>query len=194
VPYPSQVDKETIVQQAQQMIEDEGLDHLSLSKLAAALGVKAPSLYRHVGNKLGLLRGVNLLTLEKLFAAMDQAQAETAVDTPEAQLLAILRAYRQFAHANPRAYMLAMANNNDDLRPDEDLLVQMVLPIQEIMAAITGPAQSLAALRGALALVHGFVMLELTDQLRRGGDLTEAFEQATQAYLRGWQQLISPEP
>jgi hypothetical protein len=48
-------------------------------------------------------------------------------------------------------------------------------------------AQSLAALRGLLALVHGFVMLEMNNQLRRSGSLEEAFTQSAAAYLRGWE-------
>ena len=57
------------------------------------------------------------------------------------------------------------------------------------MAKITGQKQSLPALRGALALVHGFVMLELKDQLQRGGDLTMAFDASVNAYLHGWKSI-----
>jgi hypothetical protein len=38
------------------------------------------------------------------------------------------------------------------------------------MAKISGEDQSLSSLRGALALVHGFVLLELKDQHPHGGD------------------------
>ncbi|HID53966.1 MAG TPA: hypothetical protein EYP41_18255 [Anaerolineae bacterium] len=70
---------------------------------------------------------------------------------------------------------------------DENILVQQILPIQEIIAGITGPKKSLAALRGALALAHGFVMLEINQQLQRGGNLNADFQQAVNAYLNGWQ-------
>ncbi|MCA9928831.1 MAG: TetR/AcrR family transcriptional regulator [Anaerolineales bacterium] len=187
MPYPAQVNREHIIRQAREMIEAEGTAKLSLAGLAAAFGIKAPSLYRHVGNKASLLRAVNLLTTEQLFAAMNGA-AETAVSDPHARLLAIFHAFRRFAHDNPNSYQLMMVNREDALRPDEDLLVQMVLPIQTYMAEICGEANSLAALRGALALVHGFAMLELNQQLRRGGDLDAAFTQSVTAYLKGWQQ------
>ena len=36
-------------------------------------------------------------------------------------------------------------------------------------------------------MLHGFVMLELNKQFRREGDLDEAFEQAIEAYVAGWQ-------
>jgi hypothetical protein len=54
------------------------------------------------------------------------------------------------------------------------------------MAEITGEAESLPALRGLLALMHGFVMLELAQQFRRGGDLDAAYDKAVRAYLNGW--------
>lgn len=168
------------------MIEAEGVAALSLAKLAGAFGIKAPSLYRHVGNKTGLLRAVNLLTTQMLFTAMHKAEAGAPTD-PTQRLLAILQAYRQFAHDNPNSYQLAMTNQDDELRPDENVLVQMVLPIQDIMIEISGEDNALTALRGALALVHGFAMLELNRQLRRGGDLDTAFTQSVKAYLAGWQ-------
>ena len=58
--------------------------------------------------------------------------------------------------------------------------------VQEIMARISGAENSLAALRGSLALTHGFITLELNGQFRRGGDLSETFDQIIRAYLAGW--------
>lgn len=185
MPYPSQISRDEIIDQAAAMITADGVDNLSMHKLSAALGVKAPSLYRYVGNKTELIRAVNLATLEQMFVMMDEA-ATASSGEPNEKLLAVFLAYRAFALANPRRYLLAY-HENDAYRSDEDLLVQMVLPIQGIMVALTGEVRSLTALRGALALVHGFVLLEINNQLRRGGDLDEAFRDAVQAYLRGWQ-------
>lgn len=186
MPYPSQVNTEIIVNTAWEMIEAEGVEQLSLGKLAEQLGVKAPSLYRHVGSKAGLMQAVNLLTAQRLITALNEAAA-TSAGNPEHQLTAVFNAYRNFAHENPNNYICAMTNNNDDYRPDENVVEQMVLPVQAIMEELTGEENSLAALRGALALIHGFVLLELNQQLRRGGSLDEAFQAATRAYLRGWQ-------
>ncbi len=184
MPYPSQVTRDTIVQQAWQMIEEEGVQQLSLNKLATSLNIKAPSLYRHVSSKADLLQAVNLLTLQKLFA--DIANAIPADSPPVEQMTAVLHAYRQFALAHPHTYELVY-QYNPPARPDEDILVQMILPIQEIAIDTAGPEKSLAALRGALALAHGFVMLEIKQQLQRGGDLDVDFQQAVNAYLNGWQ-------
>ncbi|MCP4424818.1 MAG: TetR/AcrR family transcriptional regulator [Chloroflexi bacterium] len=185
MPYPAQTTRQQIIQQAWEMVAANGAESLSLHKLAAALGVKAPSLYRHVKNKADVLQAVNLLTLRQLFDVM--AQAQTAAPTePTDRMMALLAAYRAFAHAHPHVYAFAFGDN-DAYRPEENVLLRMVLPIQAVMAEICGEADSLSALRGALALAHGFVMLELNNQLRRGGDLGEAFTQSAAAYLRGWQ-------
>lgn len=191
MPYPSQVDKAMVVEQAQQLIERDGLEALSLAKLAALLGIKAPSLYRHVGHKLELLRAVNQRTVEQLFAAMEAAQVN-APPAPHAQLVAILQAFRHFAHAHPQTYALLMALQTNGERPAEDLLIQLALPLQALIATISGEANSLAALRGALALAHGYVMLELNQQLRRGGDLDATYDQVITAYLAGWSTAGSP--
>ena len=185
MPYPTQVSKESIVQQAAILIEKDGVNALSLSKLATALGVKAPSLYRHVGNKNQLLQSVNLMTLQNLFTVMHEAIAQSQ-DDPFLQMEALSNAYRQFGHEHPQLYELAYTHKSEGLRPDEDLLTEMILPIQAIMAKISGEANSLAALRGILALIHGFTMLEINEQLQRGGDLNAAFAQSVRAYLHGW--------
>lgn len=185
MPYPSQVNRETIVAQAWQLIEEDGAENLSLSKLAASLGIKAPSLYRHVGSKAGLLQAVNLFTMQQLVHSLTQAAAQTG--NPSEQLAALLHTYRSFAQAHPHSYILAFTNNDESLQPDKHVLEQMALPLQSLMSAVSGEENSLAALRGAMALVHGFVLLELHGQLRRGGDLSLDFDLAVRAYLQGWQ-------
>ena len=121
MPYPGQVDHAQIVAQARAMIEAEGAEALSLHKVAAALGVKAPSLYRHVGGKAALLQAVNAGTVTQLFQALDDAGANHQ-DSPQGQLLAILQAFRRFAHAHPHSYILlftAQVARTRALRPSD---------------------------------------------------------------------------
>ncbi len=168
------------------MIREQGVDALTLAKLARALGVKAPSLYRHVASKQDLLVAINLDTLNDLFGVLATAGVDDTRPSSE-RLLAVLRALRQYGLAHPNLYQLAMTSSPGDGRPEEEVLVQMVLPLQALMADVVGEANSLSALRGAVALAHGFVMLEINQQLQRGGDLEAAFVASAEAYLRGWQ-------
>ncbi len=185
MPYPSQITEEAVIETAREMIEAHGVDNLSLHKLAAALGVKAPSLYRYFRNKMAVLRAVNDATFRGLVAAI---VAPLALDADaETKFVAIAHAFRDYAHAHPVTYGLAYTNTIDALRMDDDEQEEAVLPFQALMTEICGEADSLPALRGLWAMIHGFVALELAAQFRRGGDLDATFEQAVRAYLRGWQ-------
>lgn len=186
MPYPSQIDRDTIVATAREMIENEGAEQLSLRALADALGVKAPSLYRHVGNKDSLLQAVNTLTTRDLVQTI-RAAADPTLPVLE-QMVALAHAYRHFGHANAACYMLAYNSPADATRPDADEREQLVLPIQALISDIVGENQSFAAIRGAYAFLHGWVMLELMQQFERGGDLDAHFEQAFRAFLAGWSQ------
>jgi AcrR family transcriptional regulator len=184
MPYPSKINLEAIVQAARAMIEAQGVNKLSVNELAKRLGVAPPSLYRYVKHKTDLLRAVNEDTIAGIFRAIGPL-----LDAPGAahdRIIAITQAYRAYAHANPITYGMVYTNTIAELRPDEQEEEQGVLPFQALMAEITGEAESLPALRGLLALMHGFVMLELAQQFRRGGDLDAAYDKAVRAYLNGW--------
>jgi AcrR family transcriptional regulator len=184
MPYPSQIDRDTIISTARRMIETDGVDNVSLRAIAKKLGVSAPSLYRYMENKEALLRAVNEVTAREVVETMLNAISD---DAPlENQLITPIHVYRQYAHANPITYELLYSNRVSELRPDEDELEQSVLPLQALFAQWAGEENSLIALRGAFAFVHGWVMLEIAGQLRRGGDLHVHFEAAYRAYLAGW--------
>lgn len=184
MPFPSKISLESIVEMAIEMIEAEGVEKLSVNVLAQRLGVKTPSLYRYISNKTKLLQAVNAETFRALFRHLGP-QLDMPGDT-ETHILALSQSYRSFAHSRPITYGLAFTNTIPELYPDPDEQIHAVLPIQELMAQLSGEAQSLTALRGLLALIHGFVMLEMAGQLQRGGDLNIAFTDSVQAYIRGW--------
>ncbi len=184
MPYPAQINREVILTAACELIESEGMAHLSLNQLAKILGVKTPSLYRYMDSKTALLRAVNETTFKGLFAAITPL-LDTPGDAP-LRIMGIANAYRAYAHQHPVTYGLAYTNTIAELRPDPAEQERAVIPFQALMAEICGEADSLPALRGLLALIHGFVMLELAGQLQRGGDLDAAYTQSIRAYLAGW--------
>ena len=184
MPYPAQINPDRILEKAREMVEAGGAGQLSLHALAGALGVKAPSLYRYFPSKTDLLRALNLQTIRQMTASMREVASE-GVDA-RMRLLAMSRAWRVFAHTNPMTYALAFTHTNPELRPADQLLEALAIPIQQVMAEISGEEGSLAALRGLWALLHGFMLLELSGQFRRGGDLEAAFVQSVEAYLNGW--------
>lgn len=184
MPYPSQLDYEALIEKASELIETEGLAQLSLSKLAGEFGVKAPSLYKYVKNKAELLRAVNLRTAEKLTLEIVNCVPPDA--EPIDQALYVTRTYRDFAHQNPRVYSLAFSHQDAENRPDPTELEALAKLLQAIMVQYVGEENSLSALRGLFALVHGYVSLELNEQFQRGGDLDATYNMVVRAYLAGW--------
>ncbi len=182
MPYPTKLTPDTIIQQAWSQIDRDGVEAFSLHKLAAHFNVKTPSLYRYI-NKVELLRAVNVETSRRLFAELypllntDQSPVERAQHVAEV--------YRAFAHRHPHTYSLLFTNVIDDLRPDDAEQEQNVIPLEGLMADIVATHDVLPALRGLLALIHGFVMLELAQQLRRDNNVEHAFKFSIEAYLRG---------
>lgn len=64
---------ERIVQEALALLDEEGLDGVTLRRLAARLGVQAPTLYWHVHNKADLLARLGDAILAPLGALPDPA-------------------------------------------------------------------------------------------------------------------------
>ena len=185
-PYPAQTNRDAIIKTAGMLIEREGVDGLLLSQVAAELGIKSPSLYRHFSSKAALIQAIIEHTFDQLYEAYEGV-LQNKNDSPEERLLDIFHAHRDFARTNPNTYILAYTATAPELRTDPVKLERQAVSIQKIMSQISGEQQSLSALRGALALVHGYVMLELKNQFQRGGDLRLAFEDSVRAYLRGWE-------
>lgn len=184
MPYPVQITYDSILETARTMIEQSGAEELSLHKLAAALGVKAPSLYRYFNSKTALLQAINTVTVQELSAALQEAADRTG-GSAEERLLAIAHAFRAYAHAHPAAYLLMYGTNDPNIRPDDALLPALALPLQAVFAEAAGEANGLHAMAGGWALLHGFVMLELNAQFRRLDDADTAFEASVRAYLAG---------
>jgi hypothetical protein len=99
--------------------------------------------------------------------------------------MAVGGAYRLFVHQYPATYQLAYAST-PEIRPDAATLEAMAIPIQRVMARLSGDDESLTALRGMWALIHGFVMLEINGHFQRGGDLEADFFRSLEVYVEGW--------
>lgn len=68
------LDREAILDAAVELLDRDGLDGLSMRKLAGVLGVEAMSLYNHVAGKDALLDGIH----ERILLALDPLPATRA--------------------------------------------------------------------------------------------------------------------
>lgn len=71
----TKLSRETIIAEALELLNEVGLDGLSLRPLAARLGVKAPSLYWHVPDKNALLAGLNEFVFARCIDAVPEVSS-----------------------------------------------------------------------------------------------------------------------
>src|SRR5919109_5367880 len=60
------LDQATVVEAAARLVDEEGLEQLTLGRLAERLGVRTPSLYNHVAGLSGLKHDLALYSLRHL--------------------------------------------------------------------------------------------------------------------------------
>jgi len=185
MPYPGNLNRKRIIKAAREMIERDGLDRLSMRDLAKSLDVKAPSLYRYVNNKEALLEAVIWVTFLDLWEVMHEAaKSEGDVRT---RLLKVFCDYRRFANRYRTTYQLAFTNTVAQILPEKDLLLKKLEPITILFAQWCGAERGFIALRGMVAMVHGWIMLENAGLFVLDGDVDAQFEQSINTYLNGIQ-------
>lgn len=152
--------REQIIAAAADLLEQNGPDGLTMRAIATELGIKAPSLYKHIADK----RELEVALISDGLAS--QAEAfEKALTEGGDQVVAISNAYRQWALNHPHLY--AMMNNQPLPRDEitEEIAERSVAPVLE---ALDGDRERA---RAAWAFAHGMVMLELVDRFPPGADI-----------------------
>jgi AcrR family transcriptional regulator len=153
-----------IVAAARRLLEERGPEALSMRNLAAELGIRASSLYKHVRGKEDLETALMAAGLAELGDAFEEA-----VDGADDPLAALAAAYRRWALAHRHLYLLSTGR---PLR--RDLLAPGVeeRPAGVVVRACGGDAD---AARAAFAFAHGMVTLEIAGRFPPGADLDAAW-------------------
>jgi AcrR family transcriptional regulator len=161
--------REQILDVAERVLEDAGLDGFGIGELARALGIKPPSLYKHFAS----LDALEHALISRGFRALADALS------PASDLAGFCRAYRTRALAAPQLYRLMTE------RPlDRDLL--------ETGAELSGMAGILALFgespehhpraRAAWAAAHGLVALEIAGRFPPDADVGESWAVLVDAF------------
>jgi AcrR family transcriptional regulator len=173
MPTPARTSLEAIVAAARSIIEGDGLEGLTMQRVAAAVGVRAPSLYKRVRSREDLVR----LVVEDVARELTQ-RLDTAASTGNARrdLHALANAIRSFAHAQSAAYGLLFAQRPAASQLSPETLAGTVAAVLRTTAALAGPDRSLEAARTVVAWAHGFISMELAGAFHLGGDVDRAYD------------------
>jgi AcrR family transcriptional regulator len=155
--------RDEILDAAATLLVEEGPEALSMRRLGELLGIRAPSLYKHVSGKEEILAALQ----ERALRAMS-AELETA--RPGVRGLA--DTYRAWALANPQQYTLVTRHPLDRDRLAPGVEAAAAAPL---LAAVGGDQARARALWG---LAHGLVDLELAGRFPPNADIDAAWRSA----------------
>ena len=170
MPAPAQTSISAIVAAGRRLLEERGTDALTMRDVAAAVGVRAPSLYKRVRDRTDLLRLILDDVTNELTASLE---AVTSDADPAEDLRAMADAYRAFAHANPAAW--ALLNSAQPIPGATERSVRSSATLLSAVRAVVGEADALPAARTIVPWLYGFISMELAGTFRLGGDIDQAW-------------------
>jgi AcrR family transcriptional regulator len=139
IPTPARTSLAEIVTAGLRIVEADGLDGLTMQRVASAVGVKAPSLYKRVHGRDQLIRLIVEDVARELTKTLD---ATVGTGDPKRDLRALAEAIRAFAHAPPASYGLLFARLPETTRPDPDLLSRASNAVLRTATTLAGRART----------------------------------------------------
>jgi len=156
------------------LVDEIGFDRLSMGLLAERLGVRTPSLYKHVTGQDDLAHRIGVLAMTEFGDAVrDATQGRAGSDA----LAAGAQAMRRYVRDPPGRY--AAGNAARPTGPDDPLIAADRRVIDSWAAMLRGyhlpPDQQIHALRMLRSVLHGFSVLEAAGGFQIDTDLDESF-------------------
>jgi AcrR family transcriptional regulator len=176
-----------VVEQAARLVDEVGLEKLTLAGLAQRLGVALPSLYKHIRGLDALRQKVSALATAELAADLsDAAVGRSGTDA----VRALAAAYRGYARRHPGRYLTTQWVPD----PDDPLHVAAGdRAVGAIYAVLRGYGLSgddaVDATRALRSAMHGFVLLEHGGGFGLPQDVDRSFDQmvtALDSALKSW--------
>lgn len=166
--------RETVVREAAAVADEVGLDRLTLAAVADRLGVRLPSLYKHIDGLEGLRRDLAVLAVTELADAITTAAIGR---TGQRAVQAIADVYRAYGRAHPGRYaatIRAPAADDTEHVAAADAVLQVVLAVLDGYG-LTGD-DAIDATRALRACLHGFVTLEVGGGFGMPRDVDRSYE------------------
>ena len=152
------LNRERVVTEASVLVDEVGLDKLTLTALADRFGVAAPSLYKHVEGLDGLRRDLSVLAVSEL---ADRLMGAAVGRSGREALERVAHAYRRFAQERPGLYVASLAAPEPGDDAHEAASARAVGVVQAVVEGygLTGD-EAIHSIRLIRSVLHGFVSLD----------------------------------
>ena len=173
-----------VVAAAGTLADEIGFHELTMGLLAQRLGVRPPSLYKHVANLADLRHRIATSAMTELGEAIrDALQARAGRDA----LHGLFHAVRTYVRAHPGRYTSTVGA--EFTGPDDPLFAAGARVLDSIGAVLRGygidEADRDHAIRAMRCLIHGFASLAAANAFQWNADLEVSFEWMIEFVERG---------
>ncbi|MBD8101098.1 WHG domain-containing protein [Plantibacter sp. CFBP 8775] len=170
-----------VVDEAAELADEVGLEGLTLAALAERLGVRQPSLYKHLDSLAGLRRSISLQAKGELGDVLLRA----AVGRSGADAITVMAgAYREWALEHPARYTAAQWIAGPEDEEDAAASLGAIQVISDVLAAyeLRGD-DAIDAIRVFRSTLHGFVSLEAAGSFGLDRDLDRSFDRLVRGFV-----------
>ncbi len=179
----ARLDPEGVVSAAARLADADGLEAVSVARLAAELGVQPPSLYAHVAGLDDLRRRLAIRGTRELAVVLQSAAAGRARGDA---LRAVADAYRAYAVRHSGTYAALQRAPSES---DVEAVTAATQLVDLVLAVLRGYGlerdDAVHAARIVRSALHGFVALELAGGFAIPLDLDESFSRLIDVLDRG---------
>jgi AcrR family transcriptional regulator len=177
------LDKATVVEGAAKLVDEEGIEQLTLGRLAERLGVRTPSLYNHVAGLPGLKHDLAIYCLHDL---LDRITHATIGKSHTEAIVALANAYRAYARETPGRYALTQQAPDPADREVQVIAQQVVDVVRAVLVPYSySEEEAIHAIRSLRSIVHGFVSLEVAGGFGIPVDLDASFHWLINLFVAG---------
>ena len=181
------LDSTQVINAAAVIADREGLEVITLTRVADELGVRQPALYRHVDGFDDLIRSLGMLGREILGAALTDAAVGVS---GEDAVIAVGKAWRAMARSHPGLYAATDRCPSAGDPELEDAVERIVWVIASALASFSlDDEERVHVARGLRSAFHGFAHLESGDGHPHPHDLDETFDHLLQLLIAGIRHL-----
>lgn len=176
------ITRAAVIARAEEIVDERGLASLTLAEIARSLGIRQPSLYKHVDGQAEVLRALATRARLDLGAALSRAAVGRSGDDA---VLALATAYRDWARLHPGRYEATVRAPDPD---DAEGMRSSGAVVEVVVAVLAGyglaGSDAIDATRALRAALHGFVSIELAHGFGLPQDVDRSFALMVRALAR----------
>ena len=182
--------EDRVVVEAERIADEVGLSRLTLAALAESLGVRQPSLYKHIDGMDALQRSIAVRAKTELADVLGRAAVGKSGDDA---IRALAAAYRRWAVQHPGRYSATVRAPEPGDTDDEAASAAAVGVVLDVLAGYDlHGIDAIDATRAIRSTLHGFIALESSGGFGLPVNIDRSFERLVDGLVVALQALATP--